>query len=62
MNCKNNKNNGAHLIKKSIFPARSQDQAPMELIPEVEDEEETPTGSSLPSASPQPLSNPLEQD
>jgi hypothetical protein len=62
MNCKNNKNNGAHLNKKLIFPARSQDQAPMKLIPEVEDEEETPTGSGLPSASPQPLSNPLEQD
>jgi hypothetical protein len=34
----------------------------MELIPEVEDEEETPTGPGLPSASPQPLSDPLEQD
>jgi hypothetical protein len=32
----------------------------MELIPEVEDEE-TPTCSGLPSASPLPLSNPLEQ-
>jgi hypothetical protein len=62
MNCKNNKNNGAHLNKKSIFLVRSQDQAPMELIPEVEDEEETPTGSGLPSALPQPLSNPLGQD
>jgi hypothetical protein len=62
MNRKNNKNNGDHLIKKSIFPSRSQDQAPMELIPKVEDEEETPTGLGLPSASPQPLSNPLEQD
>jgi hypothetical protein len=60
MNRKNNKNNDAHLNKKSIFPARSQDQAPMELIPEVEDGEETPTGLGLPSASPQPLSNPLE--
>jgi hypothetical protein len=55
------KNNGAHLNKKSIFPARSQDQAPMELIPEVEDEEETSSGPGLPSASPEPLSNPLEQ-
>jgi hypothetical protein len=34
----------------------------MELIPGVEDEEETPTGLGLPSASRQPLSNPLEQD
>jgi hypothetical protein len=34
----------------------------MELIPEVEDEEETPTGPGLRSASPQPLSNPLKQD
>jgi hypothetical protein len=34
----------------------------MELIPEVEDEEETPAGQGLPSASPLPLSNPLEQD
>jgi hypothetical protein len=34
----------------------------MELIPEVEDEEETPTRPGLPSASPLPLSNPLEQD
>jgi hypothetical protein len=34
----------------------------MELIPEVEDEEKTPTSPSLPSASPLPLSNPLEQD
>jgi hypothetical protein len=34
----------------------------MELIPEVEDEEETPTGPGLPSASPLPLSNPFEQD
>jgi hypothetical protein len=34
----------------------------MELIPEVEDEEETPTGPDLPSALPLPLSNPLEQD
>jgi hypothetical protein len=34
----------------------------MELIPEVEDEEETPTGPSLPSVSPLPLSNPPEQD
>jgi hypothetical protein len=33
----------------------------MKLIPEVEDEEKTP-GPGLPSASPQPLSNPLEQD
>ena len=62
MNRKNNKNNVTHLNKKSIFPVRSQDRAPMELIPEVEDEEETPTGPGLPSASPQPLSNPLEQD
>jgi hypothetical protein len=62
MNRKNNKNIGAPFNKKSIFPVRSQDQAPMELIPEVEDEEETPTGSGLPSASPQLLSNPLEQD
>jgi hypothetical protein len=62
MNRKNNKNNGAHLNKKSIFPVRSQDHAPMELILAVEDEEETPTGPGLPSASPQPLSNPLEQD
>jgi hypothetical protein len=62
MNRKNNKNNCAHLSKKSIFPARSQDQAPMDLIPEVEDEEETPRGPGLPSSSPQPLSNPLEQD
>jgi hypothetical protein len=38
MNRKNNKNNGAHLNKKSIFPVKSQDQAPMEFIPEVEDE------------------------
>jgi hypothetical protein len=34
----------------------------MELIPEVEDKEETPIGPSLPSASPLPLSNPLEED
>jgi hypothetical protein len=34
----------------------------MEFIPKVEDEEETPTGPSLPSASPQLLSNPLKQD
>jgi hypothetical protein len=34
----------------------------MELILEVEDEEETPTGLGLPSALPQSLSNPLEQD
>jgi hypothetical protein len=61
MNRKNNKNNVAHLNKKSIFP-HGQDRAPMELIPEVEDEEETPTGPGLPSASPLPLSNPLEQD
>jgi hypothetical protein len=33
----------------------------MELIPKVEDEE-TPTGLGLPSASPLSLSNPLEQD
>jgi hypothetical protein len=33
----------------------------MELIPEVEDEEETPTGPGLPSSSPLPLSNPLKQ-
>jgi hypothetical protein len=62
MNCKNNKNNGAHLNKKSFFPVRSQDQAIMELIPEVEDEEETLIGPGLPSASPQLLSNSLEQD
>jgi hypothetical protein len=62
MNRNNNKNNGAHLNKKSIFPVRYQDQAPMQLIPEVEDEEETLIGPSLPSASPQPLSNPLKQD
>jgi hypothetical protein len=62
MNRKNNKNNGAHLNKKSIFLVRSQDRAPMELVPEVEDEEETPIGPGLPSASPQPLSNPLGQD
>jgi hypothetical protein len=62
MNRKNNKNNGAHLNKKSIFLVRSQDRAPMELVPEVEDEEETPIGPGLPSASPQPLSNPLRQD
>jgi hypothetical protein len=60
MNRKNIKNNVAHLNKKSIFTARSQDQVPMELIPEVEDEEETPTCPSLPLASPLPLSNPLE--
>jgi hypothetical protein len=34
----------------------------MELIPEVEDEEETLIGLRLPSASPLPLSNPLEED
>jgi hypothetical protein len=34
----------------------------MKLIPEVEDEVETLTGSGLPSASPQPLSNSVEQD
>jgi hypothetical protein len=34
----------------------------MELIPKVEDEEETPTGLALPSASPLPLSNLLRQD
>jgi hypothetical protein len=34
----------------------------MELIPEVEDEEETPTCPAVPSASPLMLSNPLEQD
>jgi hypothetical protein len=34
----------------------------MELIPEVEDEEETVTSPGLPLASPLPLSNPLEQD
>jgi hypothetical protein len=62
MNRKNNKNNGAHLNMKSIFPRRFQDQAPMKFMPEVEDEEESPIGPGLPSASPQPLSNPLEQD
>jgi hypothetical protein len=62
MNRKNNKNNGDHLNKKSIFPVRSQDQALMELIPKVEDEEETPTGPDLPSALLQPLSNSLKQD
>jgi hypothetical protein len=62
MKHKNNKNNGAHLNKKLTFPVRSQDLAPMELILEVEDEEETPTGPGLPSASPQPLSSPKEQD
>jgi hypothetical protein len=62
MNRKNNKNNVAHLNKKSIFPTRSQDLAPMELIPEVEDEEKTLTCPGLPLASPLPLSNPLEQD
>jgi hypothetical protein len=34
----------------------------MELIPEVEHEEETPTCPGLPSALPLKLSNPLEQD
>jgi hypothetical protein len=34
----------------------------MELIPEVEYEEDTPTCPSLPSALPLPLSNPLDQD
>jgi hypothetical protein len=34
----------------------------MELILEVEDEEETPTGLVLPSALSLPLSNPLELD
>jgi hypothetical protein len=34
----------------------------MELILVVEDEEETPTSPGLPSASPLPLSNSLEQD
>jgi hypothetical protein len=34
----------------------------MDLILEVEDEEETPTGPGLPSASPLPLSNPFKQD
>jgi hypothetical protein len=34
----------------------------MELIPEVEDEEETPTCPGLPSASPLLLSSLLEQD
>jgi hypothetical protein len=48
MNCKNNKDNVAHLNKKSIFPARSHDQSPMEMILEVEDEEETPTCPGLP--------------
>jgi hypothetical protein len=48
MNRTNNKNNGAHLNKKLIFPAMSQDQAPMELIPEEEDEKETPIGPGLP--------------
>jgi hypothetical protein len=62
MNHKNNKSSVAHLNKKSIFPARSHDHAPMELIPEVEDEEETPPCPGLPSASPLPLSNPLTQD
>jgi hypothetical protein len=61
MNCKNNKDNVAHLNKMSIFPARPQDQAPMELILEVEDEEETLTCLGLPSALPLPLSNPLER-
>jgi hypothetical protein len=32
----------------------------MELILEVEDDDETLTGPGLPSASPPPLSNPLE--
>jgi hypothetical protein len=60
MNRKNNKDNVAHLNHKSIFPSRSQDQALMELIPEVEDKEETLTCPGLRSASPVPLSNPLE--
>jgi hypothetical protein len=34
----------------------------MELILEVEDKKETPTGPVLPSALPLPLSNPIEQD
>jgi hypothetical protein len=34
----------------------------MELIPEVEDEEETPSVPGLASALPLLLSNPLEQD
>jgi hypothetical protein len=34
----------------------------MELIPEVEDEEATPTGPGLPSALPLLVSNPLEQN
>jgi hypothetical protein len=34
----------------------------MELIPKVVDEEETPIDPGLPSASPLPLSNPLELD
>jgi hypothetical protein len=34
----------------------------MELVPEVEDEEKTLIGLGLPSASPLPLSNPLEKD
>jgi hypothetical protein len=62
MNCKNNKDNVAHLNKKSIFPQDLRIRLQMELIPEVEDEEETPTCLGLPSALPLPLSNPLEQD
>jgi hypothetical protein len=33
----------------------------MQLIPEIEDEEETATCLGLPSTSPLPLSNPQEQ-
>jgi hypothetical protein len=61
MNHTNNKNNVTHLNKKSIFHKVSRSGS-MELIPEVEDEDETPTGPGLSSASPLPLSNPLEQD
>jgi hypothetical protein len=53
---------GIKVLKEVDLSTSSQDPAPKELIPEVEDEEETPTSSGLPSASSLPLSNPLEQD
>jgi hypothetical protein len=56
-----NKNYITHLNKKSICPQGLGIRL-QELIPEVEDEEETLTCPGLPSASPLLLSNSLEQD
>jgi hypothetical protein len=61
MNRKKNKTLLLTWIRSLSFHKVSE-STPMELIPEVEDEEETQTCLGLPSASPLPLSNPLEQD